>query len=206
MAAKRQPNKPAQSYWPTFFPDAKSAVGATRLDVKPSDEQHANFNLVPAESFIVSGKVLGIPPAPRHAMSMGTAMLISKDGDTIAGTTMLSAAEPIFFIGPVPPGDYQLVAYSAEIWAGMTREDVQNVRTGHQPVKVISSDVLNLTLTLDAKPPVQLAGRVRLDPAPATAVDLRRLFVTFDPSDEDTELDSGFARMDAMVGSRRELD
>lgn len=205
LPTKRQSNKPAQAYWPVFYPDAKTAATATRLEVKPSDEQRANFSLVPGEAFVVSGKVMGIPPSSGREPGYGMAMLISKDWNEPAGTAMLSPKEPSFEIGPVPPGSYQLVAFSAEMTgAGTTNQGMQNFKMGHETVNVAGANVTNVVVNLGNQNTVEVPGKIRVDPAPPAAVDLSRLYVTFESADEESDMENAFANVGAMA-SRAEL-
>ncbi|MFL6300044.1 MAG: carboxypeptidase-like regulatory domain-containing protein, partial [Terriglobales bacterium] len=205
LPTKRQSNKPAQAYWPVFYPDAKIAATATRLEVKPSDEQHANFNLVPVDAYVVSGKVMGIPPSSGGQPGYGMAMLISKEWREPVGTAMLSPKDPSFEIGPVPPGSYQLVAFSAEITGtGTMSQGLQNFKTGHELVNVAGANVSNVVVNLGSQNTVEVPGKIHVNPAPPAAVDLSRFYVTFESADENSDMESAFADVGAMA-SRSEL-
>ncbi|MFL6300854.1 MAG: hypothetical protein ACJ71N_09640, partial [Terriglobales bacterium] len=185
---KHSGNAPEQAYLPIFYPDAKSAATATAVEVKAADEQHANFNLVPSQGFRVTGKVTGIPPSIGADYESVMAMLVTKDDPEPIGTAVLSANEPRFAIGPVPSGEYLLVAFSAEAKVGNGGlENVDKIRTGHVPVTVASADASNVVLSIEPTRTVHLAGKVRVDHAPPGGVDLRGLYVTLDPADEAIE-------------------
>ena len=207
MVSKRSAAKGTLAYWPTYFPDARSE-NATPLEVKPSDEARANFNLVPARGYFVSGKVLGLPgPAKSNALSYGVAMLVTKDAGDSVGNAMLSPGAATFSIGPVPPGEYELIAFSAEVnGAAMGEPNVSSMRVGHDPVKVANADLAGVNISLEKREPLHVAGKIRVSPAPPTVPDLSHLYLNFDFSDEESEMDNTFADLPAIIASQGRFD
>ena len=201
MGARHAGKKPEEAYWPLYYPDAKTPATATRVEVKPMDEQHANFNFVPGQGYRVSGKVMGIPASMTPGNGYGMVMLIDKNGDEPSGTAMISAKDPYFSIGPVPPGEYHVIAFSAKIKEpGSPNQSVENVKMGHVSQEVVAADIPNATVNLTTRTPVQIQGKIRLDPAPPSPVDVRGLFVTFDSADDATEMENAFANLGEMGG------
>src|SRR3954454_20544290 len=110
------------------------------------------------------------------------AMLVTKDDPEPIGTAILTANDSRFAIGPVPSGEYLLVAFSAEAKVGNGGlENVDKIRTGHVPVTLASADVSNVVLSIEPARTVHLRGKVRVDPATPT-VDLSGLYVKLDPA------------------------
>jgi hypothetical protein len=196
---KHSAKAPEQAYLPLFYPDTKSAAAATPVEVKAADEQHANFTLVPAPAFRVFGKVTGIPPSAPGDMESVVATLIRKDNSEPAGTATLTAKDSAFAIGPAPPGEYWLVAFSAEVRVGDTR-NLEKFRIGHVPVTVVAADVPNTIVSLESSETLRLPGKIRLDPSPPLAVDLRELYVSLDPADEESAMQDSLGIVRAMEG------
>jgi hypothetical protein len=137
-----------RAYQRVFYPSASGPEAATPVSLRPGEERHLDFQLVPARAFRVTGRVIGLDPQNhRGAVLMVTAKddppWLGMGGRGFPGGVDVS--KPTFDTGPLPPGQYLLrvMAIPKEGDPRMSRAEMAQTE-----VTVADSDVSDVVLAL----------------------------------------------------------
>jgi protocatechuate 3,4-dioxygenase beta subunit len=161
-------DQPDNRYVPTYYPGSYDAARASPLTLKAGDEMPANFTLVPARTYRVSGIVAGLAPGLKAVVE-----LLPKAGDSIHASEV--GSDGSFEVRGVAPGSYVMSAS-----AGVDSKTL----TAHQDVNVVAADVDGVRLS--PIPSFRLTGRLQIEGGAAAdvtqySVNLRAAAVPQDP-------------------------
>ncbi len=187
-------SKPSQEkvYAPTYYPGSLDPNQAASIDVHPSDETTASFNLISSRTFTVKGRVFGLKPqahltAQRQIVIAGAGpasiVLERADGQDNQSRGGGIADDGSFEIQGVLPGSYN---------ARINSEHLNRVRV-NQAIEVRDADIDGVQLTTESS--VEMHGRFRMDDG--QKLNWRQVQIMIDPDDRKQSDGPMMARMQA---------
>ena len=127
---------------PTYYPGTLNDMEAQRVSVRPAQERAlADFTLVPSRLVKVSGTATSAGGGPvQMVMLMSTAQGTSGSGGMPGMTTATVRPDGSFQLTNVAPGEYMLMAMSANL--ATSEQEILS-----QPLTVAGEDITDVVLT-----------------------------------------------------------
>jgi hypothetical protein len=151
------PTRGAPGFSPVFFPGSADPGWTVFFELKPGETRTSvNLTVAALEARSVSGKVSGMP-ADANAGRAAVALL-TRGGLRVPMSGALTDADGAFVLRDVPPGEYQLIAWTPFAgWDSGGQPAGANARSAVGSVSVSGAD---LQADLELHPLAKVSGRL----------------------------------------------